>query len=101
MRPSGSAEAGRLLHAIAVVAVVDAVLLAMLVAAAVNDAEAVMSVLGPVHGVGFLLEVALAWRGVGEGYWSWRFPAAIVVTLGPPGALWGHRRLRGRVQEAS
>lgn len=86
-------EARRLLTAIAAIAAVDACLLVLLVAAAIAGDHGITSLVGPIHGVGFLVEVVLATRGVGQGFWTWRLPALIFVTLGPPGAYVGHRRL--------
>jgi hypothetical protein len=51
--------------------------------------------------VGFILEVMLAINGVGAGYWTWRVPALIVVTLGPPGAFIVHRRLAPKLTSAA
>jgi hypothetical protein len=87
----------RLLDRIAVVALVDAVLLAALLAASLTDSESWVDVLGPVHGLAFLLELFLAVRGAGERIWGWWFPAAVVVTGGPLGALIGHRVVTRRL----
>ena len=88
--PAGSTErVRRRLDAIRVVAIADALLLVVLVIAALSDAEGVVSVLGPIHGVGFLVLVYLCLRGAGENMWGWWFPALVVVTLGPPGSLIG------------
>jgi hypothetical protein len=91
--PSADARAAstlRLLHWIAIVAVVDLVLLIGLVIAAVSDAEGIVSVLGPIHGAGFLIELFLAFKGTAERRWGWWFPAVVLVTTGAPGALIGH-----------
>jgi hypothetical protein len=82
------------LRLIRIVAIIDFVLLVPLVAAALSHAESVVDVLGPIHGVGFLLLLFLCVRGVGEGRWGWWFPVLVVVTLGPPGSLIGERRIR-------
>ena len=82
------------LRLIRIVAIVDFVLLVPLVVAALSHAEAVVDVLGPVHGAGFLLLLFLCVRGVGEDRWGWWFPVLVVVTLGPPGSLIGERRIR-------
>jgi hypothetical protein len=80
----------RLLRWVAIVAFVDFLLLIVLVIAAVSDAESTVSVLGPIHGIGFLLELLLAAKGSVERRWGWWFPVAVVVTGGPLGALIGH-----------
>ena len=86
------------LQLIRIVAIVDFVLLVPLVVAAIRHAEAVVDVLGPIHGVGFLLLVFLCVRGVVEDRWGWWFPAIVVVTLGPPGSLIGERRIRRELE---
>lgn len=82
------------LRLIRIVAIADFVLLVPLVAAALVHAEAVVDVLGPIHGAGFLFLVFLCARGVREDRWGWWFPVLVVVTLGPPGSLIGERRIR-------
>jgi hypothetical protein len=89
-----TAHVRRRLDVIRIVAIADAVLLVPLIVAAVNGAESVVDVLGPIHGVGFLLLLFLCVRGAGEGLWGWWFPAIVVVTLGPPGSLIGDVRIR-------
>ena len=88
----------RQLRLIRIVAVLDFLLLVPLVIAALRHAEGVVDVLGPVHGVGFLLLLFLCIRGVGEDRWGWWFPALVVITLGPPGSLIGERRIRRRLE---
>lgn len=75
-------------------ALLDFCLLVPLVIAAVNDADGVVSVLGPIHGAGFVLMLALCIRGWVEDRWGLWFPALVVVTLGPPGSLIGERKIR-------
>ncbi len=76
------------------VALVDALLLVPLVVAALGDAERLVSFLGPLHGLGFLVLLFLCGRGAAERRWGWWFPALVVVTLGPPGSLIGDVRIR-------
>lgn len=87
----------RRLNVIRVVALLDALLLAPLVVAAILGEEEVVDVLGPIHGFGFLVLLFLCVRGAGEGMWGWWFPALVVVTLGPPGSLLGDLRIRRRL----
>jgi hypothetical protein len=89
-----------LLNRIRLVAIADFLLLVVLVAAAVTDAEGAVSVLGPIHGLGFLLLLYLCAKGAGEERWGWWFPALVVVTLGPPGSLIGDVRIRRRLATA-
>jgi hypothetical protein len=84
----------RRLNLIRIIAIVDGVLLLALVAAAVTDSEGVVNVLGPVHGIGYLILLFLCIRGAAEQLWGWWFPALVVVTLGPPGSLIGDVRIR-------
>lgn len=87
----------RRLKVIRVVAIADFALLVPLVIAALTHAEGVVSILGPIHGTGFLLLVGLCVRGVVEGRWGWWYPAIVVLTLGPPGSLYGDVRIRRRL----
>ncbi|MDQ3648007.1 MAG: DUF3817 domain-containing protein [Actinomycetota bacterium] len=82
------------LRLIRIVAIADFALLVPLVAAALSHQEGVVGILGPIHGVGFLLLLFLCVRGVGQDRWGWWFPVIVVVTLGPPGSLIGERRIR-------
>jgi Domain of unknown function (DUF3817) len=93
-------QARRLVRRVAVVAVIDAGLLAALLAASLTDRESWVDVLGPVHGLAFLLELFLAVRGAGERSWGWWFPVAVIVTGGPLGALIGHRVVTRRLATA-
>jgi hypothetical protein len=82
---------------IAVIAVADAVLLGFLLWASISDNHDLVSVLGPIHGVGFLALLYLCIRGAAEKQWGWWFPAIVVVTLGPPGSLIGDVICRRRI----
>lgn len=87
-------EIRRALDRVRLVAVADALLLVPLVWAALTDREGVVDILGPIHGVGFVLLVTLAARGASLGFWGWWFPAVTVATAGPPGSLVGDVRIR-------
>lgn len=82
------------LNLIRIVAILDFLLLIPLLIASFSDSEGVVRVLGPIHGIGFLILLFLCVRGVGEERWGWWFPAIVVVTLGPPGSLYGEHRIR-------
>jgi hypothetical protein len=90
----------RQLRLIRIVAILDFLLLVPLVIAALSHSESVVDVLGPVHGVGFLILIFLCVRGVGQERWGWWFPAIVVVTLGPPGSLFGEYRIRQGLESA-
>lgn len=93
MSPDPAATRRRL-DVIRVVALADALLLVVLLVAALTDREGLVSVLGPIHGVGFLGLLFLCVQGAGEQRWGWWFPALVVITLGPPGSLIGDLRIR-------
>ena len=87
-------ETLRLLKLIRWAAIADFLLLIPLVIAAVRDADGVVSILGPIHGIGFVVLLVLCLKGWSEDRWGLWFPALVVVTLGPPGSLIGERRIR-------
>lgn len=84
----------RALNVVAVVAVVDAVLLVPLVIAALSHDEGTVNILGPLHGTGFLILLALVVRGTLKKFWGWWFPLITVITGGPPGCLVGDIKIR-------
>ena len=86
-------RARRQLRWVSIAAAIDFLLLVPLVIASVSDADDVIHVLGPIHGIGFLIQVFLTVRGAGERMWGWWFPLVVVVTGGPPGALIGHLKV--------
>ena len=90
-------EVRRALNAVGIVAIIDAVLLVPLVIAAIGDNEGAVHILGPLHGTGFLILVALVVRGTLRNYWGWWFPAVTVVTGGPPGCLVGDLVIRKKL----
>ena len=83
-------EARKLLRWVAIAAALDFLLLIPLLYASFSDNHDLVSILGPIHGIGFLIQLFLTIRGAGGKLWGWWFPALVVVTLGPPGALIGH-----------
>lgn len=88
----------RLLNAVLVVGILDALLLVVLLYfAVVNRNEAAIGVLGPIHGIGYLLLLGLTGRGAVDGQWGWWFPALVLVTGGPIGSLVGEVVLRKRL----
>lgn len=91
---TGTDEVRRALNVVAVVAIVDALLLVPLVIAALRHDEGAVNVLGPLHGTGFLILLALVVRGTLKNYWGWWFPLITVITAGPPGCLVGDIKIR-------
>jgi integral membrane protein len=95
-----TAETIKRLDVIRIVAIADFVLLIPLLMNLVGiiHSDTMVSVIGPIHGIGFLVLLYLCVRGAGESRWGWWFPAAVVVTLGPLGSLWGEHRIRRQLE---
>ncbi|MEA2671412.1 MAG: hypothetical protein QOG45_1632 [Chloroflexota bacterium] len=98
--PVASAAVRRQLHWVAIVALLDFVLLVPLAGGALTGHHQLARSLGPIHGVGFIVELLLAVRGVTSRFWGWWFPAVVLVTGGPLGALIGHRVVSARLSAA-
>jgi hypothetical protein len=60
----------------------------------VNRSDEAVSVLGPIHGLGYVYLLYLTATGALRGLWGWWFPAIVLVTGGPLGSLLGEVRLR-------
>ena len=88
----------RALNLIAILAIADAILLGFLVAASLADDHGTISILGPIHGIGFVVLLGLCVNGAATDRWGWWFPALVVVTLGPLGSLIGDVILRRRLR---
>ena len=88
----------RRLRIVRLVAFVDLVLLLVLVSAALTGKREVVHVLGPLHGINYLLLLVIVGTAAIDGIWGWWFPIAILLTAGPPGAFVGewiiHRRIK-------
>lgn len=83
------------LNLVRLVALADFVLLLVLVYVAFIDrSDSAVSIIGPIHGVGFLTQLYLVATGAGEQRWGWWFPALVAVTAGPIGALIGDIKIR-------
>jgi hypothetical protein len=90
----------RLLNAVLLVGIVDALLLVVLLYFAfVDRSDAAVSVLGPIHGIGYLLLLGLTGRGAVDDQWGWWFPALVLVTGGPIGSFIGEIVLRPRLRD--
>ncbi len=80
------------------VGVFDALLLlALLYVAFVDRSDAAVSVLGPIHGLGYLALLGLTASGAAARRWGWWFPALVLVTAGPLGSIAGDVVLRRRL----
>ena len=91
------ASTRRQLNLILAIGIADFLLLVVLLWASFTDREGAVSVLGPIHGVGFLALLFLCARGAGERRWGWWFPAIVLVTGGPIGSLVGDYALRRKL----
>jgi integral membrane protein len=92
----------KLLNTVLIVGVIDFLLLLVLLYMAwIEDNDGAVSVLGPIHGIGFLALLYLTFRGALEQFWGWWFPAIVLVTGGPVGTLVGELVLRRRLRPAS
>jgi hypothetical protein len=90
----------RLLNAVLVIGIIDALLLvALLYVAVVDRSDSAVHVLGPIHGIGYLLLLGLTARGAMEDQWGWWFPGLVLVTGGPLGSIVGEIVLRRRLAE--
>lgn len=88
----------RRLRIVRIFAVIDLVLLLTLVSAALTGQREMVQILGPLHGINFLLLLIIVGAGAIDGVWEWWFPVAVLLTAGAPGAFLGewiiHRRVR-------
>ena len=82
------------------VALVDLVLLIALVSSSLADRREFVQVLGPLHGVNFLLLLVVAATAALDGLWGWWFPGIILITAGPPGAFVGEWAIARRTASA-
>ncbi len=85
------ARVRRRLRVLRYLALVDAILLVALVLSALTGTKSLVHVLGPLHGVNFLILLVTAGTAALDGLWGWWFPALILVTAGPIGTLIGER----------
>ncbi len=68
---------------------IDLILLVALIASSLSKQRDFVHVLGPLHGINFLLLVVIVATAALDGLWGWWFPVAILLTGGAPGALVG------------
>jgi hypothetical protein len=91
----------KLLDLVLIVGITDFVLLLVLLYVAwIDRSDDAVSVLGPIHGLGFLTLLYLTFKGAVERFWGWWFPAIVLVTGGPVGCLIGELVLRRRLRPA-
>ena len=72
-------------------------MLVLLYVAFVDHSDGAVSVLGPIHGVGYLVLLGLTAAGAAAKRWPWWFPALVLITGGPLGTIVGDLVLRRRL----
>lgn len=92
--PADRAARERLLKWVTIIAVIDLFLFLPLVYAVIAGDRGVSKAVGPIHGTGFLIEVALVAFGSYSRYWGWWYAVVTFITTGPPGALLGHNKAK-------
>jgi integral membrane protein len=99
-QPHSAASQRRALNVVLAVGIADALLLVVLMYVAfVDRSESAISVLGPIHGVGYVLLLYLTLRGAANRRWGWWFPGIVLITGGPIGSIVGDVVLRRRLNE--
>jgi hypothetical protein len=97
-----SASQRRALNLVLAVGIADALLLVVLLYFAfVDRSDAAVSILGPVHGVGYLILLYLTVTGASGKRWGWWFPGIVLVTGGPLGSIVGDVILRRRLSDGT
>ncbi len=97
-----TASTRRLLNVVLVIGVLDALLLLVLLYVAfINRNESAISIIGPIHGFGFLALLGLTAKGSLDGRWGWWFPALVLVTTGPLGSIVGDLLVRRQLRLTS
>lgn len=90
------------LNLVLAIGIADALLLLVLLFVAfVDRSDSAVSIIGPIHGLGFLALLWLTARGAGEGRWGWWFPAAVLLTGGPLGSIIGDVVVRRSLAQPS
>lgn len=87
----------RRLRTLRLMALVDLVLLLALVSSALTGQRELVQILGPLHGINFLLLLVIVVLGAVDGIWAWWFPVAVFLTAGPPGAFIGEWIIARRI----
>lgn len=91
----------RALNTVLAVGIADALLLVVLLYFAfVDRSDSAVSVLGPIHGAGYVILLYLTVTGAAAKRWGWWFPAIVLVTAGPLGSIVGDVKLRRQLPPA-
>ncbi len=95
------AKIKRRLNVVRYVAIPDFILLVALVAASrLFDNRELVSILGPIHGINFLLLVMVVGLGAVDKLWAWWFPVITFFTGGPIGAFIGEIIISRQLKKA-
>jgi hypothetical protein len=95
-----AASTKRLLNFVLAIGIADLVLFLILIwVAFIDRSDAAISVIGPIHGIGFVALLGLTAYGAVEGRWGWWFPGITLITTGPPGSIVGDLILRRQLAE--
>jgi hypothetical protein len=90
----------RLLNIVLAIGIADLLLFLVLIYVAFIDrSDSAVSLIGPIHGIGFIALLGLTAKGAVDGRWGWWFPAVTLVTTGPPGSIVGDLILRKQLAE--
>jgi integral membrane protein len=93
-----AASPKQLLNRVLAVGIADALLLVVLIYFAwIDRSDNAVHVLGPIHGLGFVVLLFLTADGALRKLWGWWFPAIVLVTGGPLGSIVGDVILRKRL----
>jgi integral membrane protein len=83
------------LNIVLTVGIIDGLLLLVLLYVAfVNRSDSAVSMLGPIHGLGYVYLLYLTATGAMRRMWGWWFPVLVLVTGGPLGSIIGEIKLR-------
>lgn len=94
------ASTRRLLNIVLAIGIADLVLFLILIwVAFIDRSDSMVSLIGPIHGVGFVALLGLTAYGAVEGRWGWWFPGITLITTGPPGSIIGDLILRRQLAE--
>jgi hypothetical protein len=80
---------------------IDLILLVALLTSSFSGQRDFVHVLGPLHGINFLLLVVIVGTAALDGMWGWWFPLVVFFTGGAPGALIGEWILKRRIKSSS
>jgi integral membrane protein len=94
------ASTRKLLNIVLVIGIADLLLfLVLMYVAFVDRSDSMVSLIGPIHGVGFVALVGLTAKGAVDGRWGWWFPGITLITTGPPGSIIGDLILRKQLRD--